>query len=135
MWVRKTVVLTTAARVAPSLSSRAAMLASAWRTSAATPPWTMAPSTMPSCPETASQSPARTTGVYGPRGFDRRLGEAGAAAAATGGVGVVDGEPGALEAVLVVERGTLQQRGAGRVDHDPDATVVGDVVVGSEGRV
>src|ERR671916_2646462 len=100
MWVRNTVVLTTDDRPAPASSSRAAMLASAWRTSAPTPPRTRSPSSRPSCPDTINQSPARTTGVYGPSGLEMRLGEALAAAAATAGVGVVDGEPGALQPVL-----------------------------------
>src|SRR5437763_2166302 len=136
MWWRNTVVFTTLRSDAPSASSRPFRLARAWRTSALIPPSTKAPSARPIWPETTSQSPARTTGVYGPTGVlrGRRLGLAkgGAATARAGGVGVVDGEPGALEPVLVVERRAPEVRGAGRVDDDLDATSLGDVVVGGE---
>src|SRR5438309_3036812 len=54
------------------------------------------------------------------------------APAGAGGVGVVDREPGALEAVLEVEAGSPQVGGAGRVDHHLDAAGVGRQVVGGD---
>src|SRR5439155_9397814 len=54
------------------------------------------------------------------------------ATARAGGVGVVDREPGALEAVLVVEAGSPQMGGAGRVDHHADTAGVGAQVVGRD---
>jgi len=58
-----------------------------------------------------------------------RSAEGVAAAAGLLGVGVVDGEPGALQPVAVVEGGAGEQLGAGGVDHDLHTRVVGDEVV------
>src|SRR5690606_5864985 len=57
------------------------------------------------------------------------LAEALPAAAGALRVRVVDGEPGALQAVLVVERGALEQHGARRVDDDLDPGELGGLVV------
>ena len=60
--------------------------------------------------------------VHAPRTWpDRgRSGEGLAAAARAGGVGVRDGEPGLLEAVLVVERGTVEELRRRGIDDDLD---------------
>jgi hypothetical protein len=59
-----------------------------------------------------------------------RAGERRAAPAGAGGVGVVVGETGFGQGVLVVERGAVEELGARRIDHDLHAGVVGrDVVV------
>src|SRR5690606_24878818 len=55
--------------------------------------------------------------------------EALAAPARALGVGVVDGEPRALEAVLVVEGRALEEHGARRVDDDLHAVVLGRLVL------
>ena len=55
-----------------------------------------------------------------------------AAAAGAGGVRVVDREPGALQAVLVVERGARQQLRARRVDDDLHAAELGQLVVAGD---
>src|SRR5262249_35452315 len=63
-----------------------------------------------------------------------RLGEGLAAAAGALGVGVADREPGALQAVLVVERRALQELEAGWVDHHLHPAVLrADVVLGRVG--
>src|SRR5687768_4179114 len=72
MWRRNTVVFTTWPRVAPSSTSRASRLSKAWRTSSLNPPETISPSTWPIWPETTSQSPALTMGVYAPTGLVMR---------------------------------------------------------------
>src|SRR5918994_159754 len=66
MWRRNTVVFTTSLRAAPSVASCASRLVIAWRSSEAVPPDTICWSAMPTWPDTISQSPARTMGVYGP---------------------------------------------------------------------
>ena len=73
MSVMKTVVLATSARPAPLSASIAARLASACSASALTPPATRVPSRRPTWPETISQGPARTTGVYGSGARSRAL--------------------------------------------------------------
>ena len=64
-------VFTTSSSEAPSLSSRACEVGDGLaRARRRAPPFTSLPSTMPTWPDTTSQSPARTIGVYGPTGFD-----------------------------------------------------------------
>src|SRR4051794_5176758 len=66
--------------------------------------------------------------------LEGQLAEALPAAAGAGRVRVVDGEPGALEAVLEVKRRALEERRTRRIYDDPDtAGVVGDVVSGHVG--
>src|SRR3954465_6847710 len=85
------------------------------------------------------RSSIRTSSTKPPRNSSRELcsssetasAEALAAAAGAAGVGVLDGEPGALEPVLEVEDGALEQLGAGRGDAPPPAApFLGDVVGG-----
>src|SRR5690349_19628211 len=68
MSTRKHSVLATSVREAPWDSSSVRTLATACSVWAATPA-ARRPSAMPTWPETMSQSPARTTGVYGPKGL------------------------------------------------------------------
>ena len=68
-------------------------------------------------PRTGARGSAERQAASAP---DRRTGQLKdwTAAAGAAGVRVVDREPGLLEAVLVVERGALEQLGARRIDDD-----------------
>ena len=66
MSVKKHSVFFTSLIDRPTDASCAFKFTTAWAVCLATPPATTLPSTTPNCPDTITQSPARTTGVYGP---------------------------------------------------------------------
>ena len=96
-------------------------------------PWPRSPTEAglrgPDAPEGRASGPASgATGRRGPAGGSaERL----AATAGALGVRVVDGEPGLLQTVLVVQGRTVEQLGARRVDDHLHAAVVGGDVVRS----